>query len=355
MFEEYKIELLDFYRQRKIGNQLSDNLENVQRWKLRNECLRIFAEKNTNKDQEIIKAFFDPSGEFNDPVRSIEKVGLDKFRPLISFLLEGKNIRDDASVKLLAWLMDFDSYQEWKSKKGIAIIVPSIVEPPVVEPPVVEPPSAELPTVNSPVIVDPGTVVNPPVNAPVDISEVRNPLQKILDKIIERPLSIKITTIICITFLGVGGFFSMGITTDTIRQPLADEKCMYWTGSHYEPVKCDEKIKNVTIIPINLRTLNSLKKIDLTDTLTRYSLGKVWYSKIDGKREFFTDSGAHPMNPYKKLRPLSKYILSNYISYYRYLLTYLKWTVCVIVFVVLLMVCIIYLLREQKKKRHSLN
>jgi len=177
-------------------------------------------------------------------------------------------------------------------------------------------------------------------------------LKKIFNLIIGWLFSRKNMAIGCIMLilLAVGIFFLAGkITTDTIRQPSAAEKCMYWTGNHYEPVKCEEKIENATIVPLNLWTLNNLKRIDLTDTLTKYSLGKVWYSKIDGKYEFFTDSGVHPVNSYKKLKPLSKYILSNYVSYYRYLLTYLKWLVCVIITMMLFMVCVVYFLKRPKK------
>jgi len=312
MFEEYKIKLLDFYHYKKSIDELSDNLRNLQRSKLRQECLHVFVTKNTARDYEIIKAFFDPSGKINDPVKSIEKFELDRFRPLISFLQERKNIRDDAAVKLLAWLMDFDTYQEWKARKGEGKIVIG--------------PGRSTPT--------PGL------------------FKKIPDIIIGWLFSKKNTIINCIMLilLVVGIFFLVvKITVDTTGQPSADEKCMYWTGNHYKPVKCNEKVENANVAPLNPRALNNFKKIDLVDTLTKYSLGKVWYSKIDGKCEFFTDSGTHPVNSYKKLKPLSKYILSNYVSYYRYLLTYLKWSVCIISTVMLLMVCIIYLLKQPKK------
>ena len=336
MFEKYKKELLAFYDHQKDTQQFFGGFENLQRSNLRKACLHVFSKRNTNKDQEIIKAFFDPKGQFSDSVTSIERVDLDRFRPLVSFLQREKNIRDEAAVKLLAWLIDFNSFQDWIIGKGKQ------------ELPKPGDDKQEADKSGDRSDDEPETGLPDDVHIPEKLSF----LHRFIDAIIGRPFSNQKTAISCITFilLGAGIYFLIqNITNETIRQPMPEEKCMYWTGNHYEPVKCNEKIKNATIVPLNLQILNNLKKINLTDTLTSYSLGKVWYSKIEGKREFFTDSGMHPVDTSKRLKPLSKYILSNYVSYYRYLLTHLMLTVGMITTVVLF-VSTIYFLRKKQMK-----
>ena len=354
MFEEYKKEVLKFYFLKKGAGQLSSNLENPGRLKLKNECLRIFAEKYTKKDDQILKLFFDPLGKFNDHIKSIEKFGLDKFRPLVKFLQGETSIRDEAAVKLVAWLTGFDSYQDWRSKKESR-------EPDESEDSDTGQQEDSIPETGDQEISEEndnslsnsaGTSTEKNVNSTekADDNEDKEEEVVIDSDTIEPPgTPIKIVTLTCVALLLlVSGFFFL-FKKSTIRQPYADEQCMYWAGDHYEPVKCDEKNKDVTLIPINQRALNNLRKINLIDTLTRYSLGKVWYTRIGGKHEFFTDSGMHPVDTLKRLRPLSTYILSNHISHDRYLLNLWRLSIAGIIAVILYVICLVYFFRRQKK------
>lgn len=357
MFEEYKKEVLEFYFFKKETNQLSSNLESLGRLKLRKECLKILAEKYSKKDDEMLTLFFDPLRKYNDHVRSIENFELDKFRPLVSFLRDGTSIRDDQPVKLIAWLMDFDSYQDWRFRKETS-------QPDDCgfsdngmdsEPDTGEEGEPDSDTDESSSFVgkeEADEKTTPEAQQEDCEQDASNDSRNVLEISIKRSFSIKKTLIISMVFLLLGGgvFFLLGgNTTGTARQPSVGEECMYWTGDHYEPVKCDEKINDAVLVPLNLQTLNNLRKINLMDTLTANSLGKVWYSKIGGKHEFFTDSGVHPVDTLKRLKPLTNYILNKHVSYYRYLLTRLMWSVSVIVMAILGIACVIYFLWRQKK------
>lgn len=130
---------------------------------------------------------------------------------------------------------------------------------------------------------------------------------------------------------------------------------MYWTGDSYELIDCNEKVGNSSIIPLDTQKLNHLQKITSPDTLTKDALGKVWYTKIAGEHQFFTDSGAHPLDTQKKLKPLTRYILSNHVSYYRYLLTLVLWSICVIVSGVLCTAFLVSFRKRRKKKMLALT
>ncbi|RZL02566.1 MAG: hypothetical protein EOO89_29150 [Pedobacter sp.] len=94
---------------------------------------------------------------------------------------------------------------------------------------------------------------------------------------------------------------------------------------------------------MDLKKLNNLRKVRWPDKLTKESIGKVWYAKAGGgPPEFFTDSGMHPVDTVKRLRPLSTYMLNKYISNERYLLNLLGWCGALIIVVPLLVIAILY-------------
>ncbi|MGY3053072.1 hypothetical protein ACVWYG_001269 [Pedobacter sp. UYEF25] len=88
------------------------------------------------------------------------------------------------------------------------------------------------------------------------------------------------------------------------------KECMYWTGDHYEAITCYKKIYGKEIIALDTLMLFHFKKNP--DTLTTYSLGKVWYLKKNGKLEFFSAFGHHTIFTDKELKPISAYIINNY-------------------------------------------
>ncbi|HWW40120.1 hypothetical protein [Pedobacter sp.] len=315
MFEDYKKALLEFYK-KEIG-QLSENLQHPGRQKLRNECLNAVKDKNRSKDEQLLRRFFDPSNEYEDLARSIEKFELDKFRPLVNFLVRGTKLRDELSVKLLAWLIGFDTYSEWRKKK----------ETPV--------PTIPVPTTEGPT----GGAGTPPIIR--GLLHIKEPV------VVQPPKSLPFRRSafisICILIFGSGCFILWENNLTRTHLPNENEQCMYWDGYKYEPANCDDNTAH-TLIPINIHAINYFKKIRYPDTLTQYSLGKVWYSKINGKLEYFTDSGTHPVDTTRKLRSLSPYMLNKYSSFYRYELNVLGWSVGIIVmtFLVVFLITLSY-------------
>lgn len=91
------------------------------------------------------------------------------------------------------------------------------------------------------------------------------------------------------------------------------EQCMYWTGDHYQPIPCYQKVSDTAVIALDTVQVAHLKKITHPDTLTQNSLGKVWYSKINNVVEFYTSPGFHPIENDRRLRPVTPYILNKYI------------------------------------------
>lgn len=87
---------------------------------------------------------------------------------------------------------------------------------------------------------------------------------------------------------------------------------MYWTGDHYVPVSCNEKIENVEIIALDEDRVANLKKITRPDTLTENSVGKAWCDSKGKDPRFYTAGGANPEDANKRLLRMSKLVLENY-------------------------------------------
>lgn len=297
MFEEYKKDLLKFYRIKKENHRLPDNLAPLGRERLRTACIEKFEQNNAQKDKELMRAVFGPTDEHEDQMRTIERFDLDRFRPLISFLtIEGRNIRDDKLVKLFAWLIDFPPNEEWQElsdeEKQHAFKE---------------------------------AAKKKKVTRKSGGGKTKGP--KLYQNTRLIPHNYIIISCILLLSIGCTSFMIWERMQRTVRTPSLGENSMYWDGDHYVPVKPGEQEPGVTIIPLDLKKLNQQRKINLPDTMTKYSLGKVWYKGRGKGHEFFTDSGIYPPDTSRRLLPLSSTIL-KYSSYDRYLLNRLKWFLC---------------------------
>lgn len=346
MFEDYKRAVLEFYLERKSKFQLSLNLENPGRDKIRKECVAVFLKKNSKQDKDFVQSFFNPANQYSDQVRSIEKFSLDKFRPLVSFLKSGTSVRDDDHIKLLAWLIDFPSYEDWRTQ-GVFVGTIERSEAPndvkeIDSEDVLTQTQKDDPTVAPVANVDIQTEAAPTVET-VTVTETGG--GSLTDRGRAPTIKTRMTIISKLIILGLALVLAMGISywslngninNMDILNPIMSagpKKCMHWVGDHYETIAC-KQTSSTPIIALNQGVLSRLKKINSPDTLTKYSLGRVWYAKIDGKPEFYTDSGMHPVDTVKRLKPITTYILTTYVSYYRYLLRLVLWSAAVFVLLV---------------------
>ncbi|QNR84078.1 hypothetical protein H9N25_19505 [Pedobacter riviphilus] len=369
MFKDYKKDLLKFYQIKEKNDNLSENLKPLGRERLRTECVEVFQKKNAQKDKDLIRPIFDPKRQHEDLERCIERYDLNKFRPLISFLtIEGRNIRNDKFVKLFAWLLDFPPHEEWREfdKEKKEFIFEEAAKKHKKEEDKEDPNDDQLKDESIDEIKNDDkktsseedseedqlkdeegtdeTTNHDKIKNEEDLEEDQNDDEPEDEEETEednhKPIYVPRFSIhhiaiasIILLFIGSTSFVEWENTPTTIRTPNLDEKCMYWDEDHYEPVKCNTQIAVTTIVPLNLNSLKKQRKINLPDTLTSYSIGKVWYKGHGKDHEFFTDSGAYPLDTQRVLKPLSNTILTKYTSNYRYLLTRLVWFLCAAFFV----------------------
>jgi hypothetical protein len=152
-----------------------------------------------------------------------------------------------------------------------------------------------------------------PTDPVVDVPETRPTDTPITTILRPKKSGIKpskgLATVMLSLMLGTGG---IGWLTGKVLAP-ASGNCMYWHEDHYEPVSCNQKIPHARVIALDTVKLKNFRKITRPDTLTYEAMGKVWYCKINGKLEFYTSDGEHPVVFGRELKAITIYIIDKYI------------------------------------------
>ena len=306
-FEDYKAEVIEAYHTRQKEGTLPPNLQRPTAARLRAECLDVFTSRYLDSDHETFKAIFGERNGAEEYYKKIQTSSADKFKPLDNFLKKNTEDTKEKNIELLAWLLNIeprpfrpvDMYFVGRMTAGTPKQVVEGV--PTEEQPTEEHPTVEHINTNEKA-VEPS--LEPRVTTPANLgSDHTKNLKKIStsNSLITKTLAVALP--LCI-LLGI--FLSLNAGKD---------QCMYWNGDQYVPVACDQKMSNLNVIALVPEKVQKLKRITTPDTLTEYSIGKVWRGRIDGKIEFFTDSGAHPVDNRKRLLPLTKYMLEKYIQH----------------------------------------
>ncbi|KAB1153710.1 hypothetical protein [Flavobacterium luteum] len=278
-FEDYTAAIKGQYEEVKSGIY-SSFLLNPTPAQLRNLCLLILDNGLSKVDEGIFTLFFQvKQGE--NLRRSIENFDIEKFKAIKNFLI-GKNGKTNPNnLNLIAVLVDFQPRPFSKF----------IHQGPM-----------DLNKFSNEISINKEEIVN-------TISQQNSfPDNRTVN--LKRSKRRSIAVAISIVGMALGGY---GVK----KEFFPDKECMQWNNDHYEEVVCEgSEIGFASINPIfdKDESLFQLKKIEVSDTTTFFKNDQpiVWYSKRDGKCEFFNAPGLHPESR-KTLRPVSKYIIKKYV------------------------------------------
>jgi len=104
-----------------------------------------------------------------------------------------------------------------------------------------------------------------------------------------------------------------GKSQSSVSSLKTSKKCMYWKTDRYVAIPCELNLGDTAKYVLDPEKVEYFKKIMTPDTLSNWSVGKVYYFKKDGKLEYFTREGFHPIYRDRKLKKLSNYMLSKYV------------------------------------------
>jgi hypothetical protein len=311
MFEDYKNEVLAAYKRKLDEASLSPNLLDPTPGNLRSECLIVYRERYTTNDDEILRLFF--SATDKGYIKSIENFKVDGFRQ-VSKILKGTLPNPGIKyIELIAWLINFTPrpstlfYSTPNKPKIPESRVGSLIN--------------DKPTDDK----EPNVEIEDEENIDTEIKEENKGQGKTAEElqsedkgtnkllwkktIIATLLLIVISAISLLTYQ----FLTKESTPEQLLASIKGQKCMYWTGDHYQPISCNQKVNGTLVIGLDTQKLVHLRKITREDTITMKSLGKIWYSKINNQVEFYTDSGEHPTDNKRILKPASEHILVKYV------------------------------------------
>lgn len=278
VFKDYSDHVLETYRDKKLKNPPFWPLANPSPAKIRDECLNVYRNRYSKKDEEFLKSFFGETNSREDCLRKIEHCDINKLKPLKSFIKGDTENPGHIIIELLAWLLDVQPRpsDRWIEAGG----------------PTVQPPGES--TGSKP----------EKLGADEKQDDSGNPYSKSKTFVVIAS-AIEVTVVCVLIWLGMSKFSGPILT--------GHEKCMYWKEDHYEPVSCSQKIDGALIVALDSSRLTNFRKITRWDTITKKDIGKVWYIKHNNRLEYFTDSGAYPLDIKFRVRPITDYIIDKYI------------------------------------------
>ncbi|WP_443945105.1 hypothetical protein ACJVDH_19640 [Pedobacter sp. AW1-32] len=358
MLKDYQELVLETYKRKRDNGELSNDLKSPTVARLRDETLKVFNKRYNDQDHDILFEFFDIQSLDPNLQRIISQSGEREFRPLLNHVKEITTSTDEKNTELLAFLIDFQPRPSFKYYKILREQNGKQKTEEANEGIGQEETTKEIP--------EDGKEFDKDDNAPFgkNISDTsastkakdearKNDQKNNTDDKNIRPKPLRsISTILIASLILLGfariAFISYNYLNNTPSDPQPNQKCMYWTGNHYEPIDCNRKVGTAPVVPLNLKALYSFKRITLPDTLTHADLGKVWYAKADKLPLFFTGNGINPMDTAKRLMPLSSYIQKTYTSPYRFMLSRIIWIVCSLLVAVGLGILLEYYWRKVK-------
>lgn len=276
--EVYKKAIKVQYEFEKNG-KYSSFLIHPSRAKLRQLCEERLKESNDKEDKLSFSLVFGFEYELGN--RNKLKSLTDKFRPIETFLKGETDLSDIETINIAALLVDF-------KPRPFRIFISKSFENNFLR--------EELETIEE-------------EKNEREVSQFFEGIKNVKSKnTLKKKLGIGL--------LGLIGITSIGYTAKDIILP--QPQCMQWQNNHYEVVDCNSGkqslLKQYDIIPYD-ENQSKLIKIEVSDTTTFFKNGKslYWYSKVNGKPEFFNTHGEHPETG-KALKPVSVYIVKKYVK-----------------------------------------
>jgi hypothetical protein len=313
----------------RLNNQLSPLLAHPTPANIRRECANVYQERFDKKDEPMLRAFFGPPKKEGKFLEHIQEFDVDRFRPLDTFLKEeGKKNISDRNIDLLAWLIDFKhrpfsfGMEVFLTEKEHQITT----EGPVIDPTEDEPNPALTRSsgdVNESGIITGTPIIDtqdPPPSKKEEIVVEKEKEGDIIHTIISRIKGwkkiYKAAVVVFVSLLvSFGGIYlySKRDRSEQISFREGNTGCMYWTGDHYDTIPCTENRNGRLVLPIDPEKMKNFQRITREDTITEKLIGKIYYIRINGGREYYTAGGHHPVDVTRTLKVLSRYIFDTHL------------------------------------------
>lgn len=295
---EYRNEIRKSYEIAK--NDIHANfLINPSLAKLRDLCVLIFRDNKSTDDLMSFRVYFGFDYTIQNSNALNLQENLNKFKPIGKFLKGESVLQDIDGLNLAAMLVDFEDrpYNKFKKRFAEKIIPEKSDENLMIS-------ESEKSNERHIKRDEEGTDA---LSKPSMILAFANTNDN--ERINKHNKKNKLKYVAIAFLILVVGFFGTNYF-------LNQNKCMQWQGNHYEKVDCEVKgfASFYKVEPIDAHQFK-LQRVNVTDTTVCFR-GKepiVFYSRINGKLEYFNQMGKHPESG-QILKPLSPHMYAKYIA-----------------------------------------
>ena len=306
MFAKFQSAVRNAYLDLKNNGELDFDRAWPSPGELKSWSMSCYLRGLSKEDETVFIRFFNRERSTKELIVLIEQFDLDKLRPLRNFISGDTQKRPDENiVKLLAVLINFNprpyraiDWDEQVHSVGSKKEVKNHLE------------TAFMP---------PGFLVDDLDGHNI---EKKILLEKKLDEELQEGKSEKKNELITQTskkkksnhktiIYALAGLTIIFLCS-VIYYNMDTADCMCWNGEQYVEIDCQDSTQSYQIVGLNKNKLMHFRKITRQDTLNLEDVGKVWYSKIDKRIEFFTYPGHHPVHHEKSLKAATKHIIENY-------------------------------------------
>jgi hypothetical protein len=265
---EYKRLVLTKYDELLHTGQLSSELLLPTPANIKAEVVKICEIGLSPQDEIILRSFVNEKADAAAYRKAFSTGKADPFRPLVTFLADRSVETNQRNIDLLALLIGF--------------------QPRPYHPNLKVPPAAPAGTAPA----------KPPTKEePVDQEE-------------KKKRKLWIVAAVVILAISVVGIW---LVTISKKQYNGREGCMVWNHDQYEPIECSERSSGTKIYRIDHELIDHFQRITKPDTLTYYSVNKVWYANQNGRVDFYTHSGPYPLDTNFRVLPMSRHIWEKYV------------------------------------------
>ncbi|AYL94245.1 hypothetical protein [Mucilaginibacter celer] len=310
---EYKLLVLADYDEKALKQPLPAELLVPTPGNIKAEIVKICEQGLTVGDEKILRSFVGEKLDAAGYRNAFLNRKADPFRPLVG-ALENRSVKTHIrNIDLLALLID---YRPRPYHPGLEVPEKKTITDTAATGSQNESETGTVPLAGSqdvPSLEDNGIITEPPpAELSKEITEKQGDEKEESDseqghKYYNKRMLFFVSVLFLV--LSAGGYIYWHTGT---KEYTGHEKCMVWNDDRYEPVECD-KTTALQSYPINQQWVEHFRRITTPDTLTPYSVGKVWYANYKGRMEFFNDSAAFPLDTNRRLLPMTDHILKKYV------------------------------------------
>lgn len=297
MTPAYKWLVQNDYKTKLAKGLLSARLASPTITSLREECVELFKKGVTPLDRHSIHLFF--GGGEENLLQTITDFDRERLKPLQNFFKGGTEDPNYKIVGLAAWLIDF-KHRPYSGTPNYDAIKKEVEEKANHSDSQQKPTQAETEEYSLSLPKPPATT--PPTTKP-KYKRVKFPT------ITKSRVGGLVGLFILCYFL-----FWLGKNNSGEKLSATSSGCMYWTGDHYEPIPCHQKIPGAIVVALDSQRLKEFKRVTRPDTITYASIGRLFYYKprIDSV-DFYTADGQHPTQHDRYVRRVTKHMIDKYV------------------------------------------